>query len=226
HRACRKPNEAESLNPSTDLKEYLLLISLGMLFFLLVWVAGTCALRIATRKGEGRRDPVEARAEGGGEGMAPSVDRPWNDRVGRLNREAGNVPSGSGSGLVRRCFECRSRGEKGDCRDPFLFNLTSLLGAGAEGDKATGISTSPCASGWCEKILEGGQGTDDFDQATHRRCLLRGPPDGQERCAQAIKEGRKVFTCFCHGDLCNHAVHISLSSHLLFLLIPLALLHF
>lgn len=50
------------------------------------------------------------------------------------------------SGL-KRCFKCRSRGELGSCKDPFLYtNATGVAG----------VETVPCASGWCGKVLEGG----------------------------------------------------------------------
>lgn len=51
------------------------------------------------------------------------------------------------SGLLRRCFVCRSRGELGSCKDPFTINATQV-----ENEK--GVETVPCASGWCGKILE------------------------------------------------------------------------
>lgn len=49
---------------------------------------------------------------------------------------------------IKRCFVCRSRGELGDCKDPFLFNATT-----AESNRA--VDAQPCAAGWCAKIIEG-----------------------------------------------------------------------
>lgn len=50
-------------------------------------------------------------------------------------------------GSLRRCFQCRSRGELGSCKDPFKFNVTQLA-------KEPGIEAIPCASGWCGKVIE------------------------------------------------------------------------
>lgn len=51
--------------------------------------------------------------------------------------------------LLRRCYQCRSRGELGSCKDPFTFNATDV-------DSEPGLSAIPCASGWCGKVIEGG----------------------------------------------------------------------
>lgn len=51
--------------------------------------------------------------------------------------------------LLRRCYQCRSRGELGSCKDPFTFNATDV-------DNEPGLSAIPCASGWCGKVIEGG----------------------------------------------------------------------
>lgn len=53
------------------------------------------------------------------------------------------------SGLLRRCFTCRSRGDLGSCKDPFTFNST-------QAEQEHGVKAVPCASGWCGKSLEGG----------------------------------------------------------------------
>lgn len=50
------------------------------------------------------------------------------------------------AGQVRRCYSCRSRGRRGDCKDPANFNATKLV---------PGVEAVPCASGWCSKIIEG-----------------------------------------------------------------------
>lgn len=45
----------------------------------------------------------------------------------------------------------------------------------------------------------------EHDAATERTCLQRGPDDGEERCAHTTMDYKKVFICFCKGDLCNGA---------------------
>lgn len=54
-------------------------------------------------------------------------------------------------GALRRCYQCRSRGEHGSCKDPFRFNETQI-------ENEHGITAIPCASGWCGKVIEN-QGT-------------------------------------------------------------------
>lgn len=100
-------------------------------------------------------------------------------------------------GRFKRCFTCRSRGDFGDCKDPFLLNSTTV-------EELSGVEASPCASGWCAKVVEGEDS--DFDVATERLCLQRPPQDGEERCDDTIYEDRRVFMCFCRGDLCNSGV--------------------
>lgn len=51
------------------------------------------------------------------------------------------------SGMLKRCFVCRSRGELGSCKDPFTVNVTQI-------DLEKGVEAVPCASGWCGKLLE------------------------------------------------------------------------
>lgn len=43
----------------------------------------------------------------------------------------------------------------------------------------------------------------DFDQATQRMCVQRGPDDNENRCAYTIYNYKQVYICFCQGDLCN-----------------------
>lgn len=43
----------------------------------------------------------------------------------------------------------------------------------------------------------------DFDMAIQRMCVQRGPDDNEDRCAFTVYNSRKVFMCFCQGDLCN-----------------------
>lgn len=54
-------------------------------------------------------------------------------------------------GLIKRCYQCRSRGELGSCKDSFRFNASHV-------DKEPGVTTVPCASGWCGKVIEGETG--------------------------------------------------------------------
>jgi hypothetical protein len=54
-------------------------------------------------------------------------------------------------GLIKRCYQCRSRGELGSCKDPFRYNASHV-------DAEPGVSTVPCASGWCGKVIEGTKG--------------------------------------------------------------------
>jgi len=108
----------------------------------------------------------------------------------------------------RRCYVCRSRGEKGDCRDPFITPESRVPGALTEAH-STPISELPCSSGWCSKVLDGNEknALENFDLATDRGCLARGPSDGQERCGNVFLEEqhREVYMCMCRGDLCNSA---------------------
>lgn len=39
--------------------------------------------------------------------------------------------------------------------------------------------------------------------ATQRMCVQRGPSDSEDRCAYTIYNYKKVYMCFCQGDLCN-----------------------
>lgn len=43
----------------------------------------------------------------------------------------------------------------------------------------------------------------DYDMATQRMCVQRGPSDSEDRCAHTIYNYKKVYMCFCRGDLCN-----------------------
>uniref|UniRef100_A0A336LRB1 CSON001034 protein n=1 Tax=Culicoides sonorensis TaxID=179676 RepID=A0A336LRB1_CULSO len=120
------------------------------------------------------------------------------------------------NGILRRCFQCRSRGDLGSCKDPFKYNTTAIT-------MEPGISAIPCASGWCGKVIEGADGSDDFDQATQRMCVQRGPSDSEDRCANTIYNHKKVFMCFCQGDLCNGAPQISTRSLYKYFLLPIIL---
>uniref|UniRef100_A0A182MST6 Protein sleepless n=1 Tax=Anopheles culicifacies TaxID=139723 RepID=A0A182MST6_9DIPT len=102
--------------------------------------------------------------------------------------------------MLKRCYQCRSRSELGSCKDPFLLNATQV-------ESERGVSAVPCASGWCGKVIEG-MGSfreDDYDMATQRMCVQRGPSDSEDRCAYTVYNHKKVYMCFCQGDLCNSA---------------------
>ena len=46
-------------------------------------------------------------------------------------------------------------------------------------------------------------GDNDYGIATERQCMERAPSDNQERCAEVQRGHKKVYMCFCKGDLCN-----------------------
>ncbi|KAB0799435.1 hypothetical protein PPYR_07315 [Photinus pyralis] len=109
------------------------------------------------------------------------------------------------SGLLRRCFVCRSRGELGSCKDPFTFNATDV-------EFERGVDTIPCASGWCGKIVESENDLkEEYGVATQRMCLQRGPSDSEDRCAYTKWQFRRVLMCFCRGDLCNSSLRLNAS---------------
>lgn len=54
-------------------------------------------------------------------------------------------------GLIKRCYQCRSRGELGSCKDTFRYNASHI-------DTEPGVTAIPCASGWCGKVIEGETG--------------------------------------------------------------------
>lgn len=104
----------------------------------------------------------------------------------------------------KRCFTCRSRGALGDCRDPFDLNSTTFEDSA---NTKSSIEATPCASGWCSKIIENDLG--DSIAATERLCMPKPPTDNEERCSETLFENqrdRKVFLCMCYGDLCNSAI--------------------
>ena len=119
------------------------------------------------------------------------------------------------TGQQRRCFSCRSRTNLGDCRDPFYVtgNSSTLE------HKSHGVKTLPCASGWCQKILEDVDKVHTVDEsyggATQRDCLQRPPSDNTERCAFVKYNHKNVYMCFCKGDLCNTGHSINQHSLLL-----------
>eukprot|EP00092_Neocalanus_flemingeri_P011398 GFUD01012281.1.p1 GENE.GFUD01012281.1~~GFUD01012281.1.p1 ORF type:complete len:159 (-),score=29.38 GFUD01012281.1:45-521(-) len=119
----------------------------------------------------------------------------------------------SSNSLLRRCYTCRSRGEQGDCRDPFIPPEVPERGAKVESHSKS-VSEIPCSTGWCSKIMEGVDknfGDDDYGIATERQCMQRSPSDNQERCAYVKYNHKQVYMCFCKGDLCNGALGVRLS---------------
>ncbi|XP_063986452.1 uncharacterized protein Rtv [Diachasmimorpha longicaudata] len=114
------------------------------------------------------------------------------------------------NGALRRCVDCRSRGEGGSCKDPFTMNATMI-------ESEPGVDVVPCASGWCGKVIESPNLNNEYGTATQRMCLQRGPDDGEERCAYTIKNYKKVWMCFCNGDMCNNANSIKISGLFVFI---------
>ena len=129
---------------------------------------------------------------------------------------------------LRRCYTCRSRGEKGDCRDTFIRPTPPPPGLDSEEDAPYQpvVDETPCATGWCAKIIEG-VGVDsiiseDYGIATERQCMTRAPSDNKERCAYVVYRGKQVFMCFCKGDLCNSATSINFSFTILAMIVSAA----
>ncbi len=58
-------------------------------------------------------------------------------------------PGGSRRPQRRRCFTCRSRGERGDCRDPFTPPDTE---ENRRQSVNTAVDEVPCSTGWCSKV--------------------------------------------------------------------------
>jgi len=133
---------------------------------------------------------------------------------------------------LRRCYQCRSRGVKGDCRDTFIrptpppLDLDPDLPAPYQPD----VSEPNCATGWCAKVIEGVNGdsviSEDYSVATERYCMPRAPSDGKERCAYVVFGGKQVFMCFCKGDLCNTGTSVTSSMVTIFSLVISSLIIF
>jgi hypothetical protein len=68
------------------------------------------------------------------------------------------------SGILKRCFVCRSRGELGSCKDPFTVNVTHI-------ELEKGVEAIPCASGWCGKMLET---ENPLKEGESRKCVSSG----------------------------------------------------
>ncbi|XP_018331232.1 protein quiver [Agrilus planipennis] len=106
---------------------------------------------------------------------------------------------------LNRCYACRSRGELGSCKDPFLFNAT-------QAEQERGIELIPCASGWCGKMIEAENDVKEEYGVVHQRnCFQRGPSDSEDRCAYTKFKSRKVYMCFCKGDLCNSSSNVTVN---------------
>lgn len=54
--------------------------------------------------------------------------------------------------------------------------------------------------------------------ATQRMCVQRGPSDSEDRCAHTVYNYKKVFMCFCQGDLCNSARSLNSGWNILLIL--------
>lgn len=126
-----------------------------------------------------------------------------------------------GNSSIKRCFSCRSRGELGSCKDKFKYYNASQL------EFETGVEAVPCASGWCGKVIETSDHdlkAEEYGVATHRMCLLRSPSDNEERCDDTVWGRKKVFMCFCQGDLCNRSVTLRSSVDIVFIFIFLRIM--
>lgn len=51
--------------------------------------------------------------------------------------------------------------------------------------------------------------------AIQRMCVQRGPDDNEDRCAFTVYNNRKVFMCFCQGDLCNSGNSLTIPKYIL-----------
>lgn len=122
---------------------------------------------------------------------------------------------------IKRCFSCRSRGELGSCKDKFKYYNASQL------EFETGVEAVPCASGWCGKVIETSDHdlkAEEYGVATQRMCLQRSPSDSEERCDDTVWGRKKVFMCFCQGDLCNNSVTVRSSVNMIFSFVLLRML--
>ena len=51
----------------------------------------------------------------------------------------------------RRCYTCRSRGDRGDCRDPFI-PPEYPEGALRRQSVDIAVAETECSTGWCSKV--------------------------------------------------------------------------
>lgn len=124
--------------------------------------------------------------------------------------------------LRRRCYTCRSRGEKGDCRDPFIPPASERSDGSVIVN--TAVEETECSTGWCAKTLEGldnNFGDNGYGIATERECMERAPSDNQERCALVKRGHHEVYMCFCKGDLCNTGQRAQVSMVTTFIVIAI-----
>ena len=110
----------------------------------------------------------------------------------------------------QRCYDCRSRGPLGDCRDPFYTTANSTV---PQAKQSPDIKALPCASGWCKKFVGNIDAlADKGDQGglVERGCLGGGPEDEKSRCFDlpAYKNGIPGTLCICRGDLCNSSTSL------------------
>ncbi|OQV17821.1 hypothetical protein BV898_08117 [Hypsibius exemplaris] len=100
------------------------------------------------------------------------------------------------AGETKHCYVCKSRGDTGDCKDPY----------NSESGAIPPQSIQPCFTGWCMKTLD----TDDNFPATQRTCMNSPPDDNTPRCTYAMDNlpgfAKKVYVCYCKGNLCNSAL--------------------
>ena len=52
----------------------------------------------------------------------------------------------------RRCYTCRSRGDRGDCRDPFI-PPEYPEGALRRQSVDIAVAETECSTGWCSKVM-------------------------------------------------------------------------
>ena len=117
------------------------------------------------------------------------------------------LATGSLAARQQRCYDCRSRGPLGDCRDPFYTTANSTV---PQAKQSPDIKALPCASGWCKKFVGNIDVLSDRgDQGglVERGCLGGGPEDKKSRCFDlpAYKNGIPGTLCICRGDLCNNS---------------------
>lgn len=114
--------------------------------------------------------------------------------------------------LLRRCYQCRSRGELGSCKDPFSFNATDV-------EMEPGVSAIPCASGWCGKVIEGG-GTYALDGKKLRWLIYAYPYPSFSLSSSRLRSRstayvRAAWTRWQHGSMRRHDIQPQEGVHVL-----------
>lgn len=56
-------------------------------------------------------------------------------------------------------------------------------------------------------------------------CLQRAPSDNEERCAYTTWNYKKVFICFCLGDLCNNTNKVMNNNILLVIMTTITIIY-